>query len=161
MSKVYTSETLTAVAVQFFNDYPSHTEVYITEDGQPFFEENRAILHADNNKLSYQRFVRSFESEVKIEPISEHQGTPVTENSPEYRGANPTEEEAKYLAKVKELNELKLELDSKNYQQLKSLVQFFGLSVENMKAPTLIDALTQFKQQLTEEYGTLTGNTNQ
>lgn len=155
MSKVYTSETLTAVAVQFFNDYPSHTEVYITEDGQPFFEENRAILHADNKELSYQRFVRSFESEVKIEPILEHQGTPITENSPEYRGANPTEEEAKYLAKVKELNEL--ELDSKNYQQLKSLVQFFGLSVENMKAPTLIEALTQFKQQLTEN-GTFTGN---
>lgn len=110
-------------------------------------------MHADNKELSYQRFVRSFESEVKIEPTLEHQGTPIMENSPEYRGANPVEEKTKYEDKVKELNEL----DSKDYQQLKSLVQFFGLSVENMKTPTLIEALTQFKQQLTEN-GTLTGN---
>lgn len=154
MSKVFTAEALVAVAVRFFEDYPTREEVFITEDGQPFFEENRAILHTDNKGISYKRFVRGFEG-VEVQPPVVGKDTPKGEGSPEYRGANPTEEQEKYLTKVKELNEL--ELDSKNYQQLKSLVQFFGLSVENMKATTLIEALTQFKQQLTEN-GTLTGN---
>lgn len=144
MSKIPTKIALEAVAAQFFLDYPNRDEVFITEDGQPFFEENRAILHADNKDLSYQRWARNFqeitEQETKmIEP---------TANSPEYRGADPAEEKAKYEAKVKELQEL--ELDNKNYPKMKSLVQYFGLEVEDMKASTLIVALEELKQKLSK-----------
>ena len=145
MSKsLLTTTELEAVAVQFFEDYPNHQDVYVTEDGQPFFEENRAIMHADDKGLTYKRYVRSFD-EASAEPKQEN--TPASD-SPEYRGADPSEEKAKYKAKVKELQEL--ELDSKNYTQLKDLVQYFGLETENMKAPTLIKALNEFEQKLSE-----------
>lgn len=145
MSKsLLTTTELEAVAVQFFEDYPNHQDVYVTEDGQSFFEENRAIMHADDKGLTYKRYVRSFD-EASAEPKQEN--TP-TSDSPEYRGADPSEEKAKYEAKVKELQEL--ELDSKNYTQLKDLVRYFGLETENMKAPTLIEALNEFKQKLSE-----------
>lgn len=154
MSKVFTTAALVAVAVQFFENYPTHEEVFITEDGQPFFEENRAILHTDNKGISYKRFVRGFE-DVEVQPLVVGKDTPKGEGSPEYRGANPDEEKARYEQKVKELS--KLELVSKNYQKMRSLVQYFNLEVGDFKAETLIEALEVFKQQLTEN-GTLTGN---
>lgn len=101
-------------------------------------------MHADDKGLTYKRYVRSFD-EASAEPKQEN--TP-TSDSPEYRGADPSEEKAKYEAKVKELQEL--ELDSKNYTQLKDLVRYFGLETENMEAPTLIKALNEFKQKLSE-----------
>ena len=60
--KIFNKMELEAVAAQFFLDYPNRDEVFITEDGQPFFEENRAILHADNKDLSYQRFIKNEQS---------------------------------------------------------------------------------------------------
>lgn len=147
MSKVITTQELISVAVKFFENYPTHEEVYVTEDGQPFFEENRAILHADDKEISYKRFVRGFES-VEEQPLVVGKDTPKGEDLPEYRGANPDEEKANYEQKVKELQEL--ELVSNNYNQLRALVHFFGLEVSDQKADTLIAALEEFKQTLSK-----------
>lgn len=39
MSKsLLTTTELEAVAVQFFEDYPNHQDVYVTEDGQSFLK---------------------------------------------------------------------------------------------------------------------------
>ena len=48
--------------------------------------------------------------------------------------------------KTKELEEL--ELVSANYQKMKSLVLFFGIETPDLKADTLIDALTQYKTKI-------------
>ena len=147
MSKVITTQELISVAVKFFENYPTHEEVYVTEDGQPFFEENRAILHADDKEISYKRFVRGFESMEEQPPVV-GKDTSKGEGSPEYRDMNPDEEKTNYEQKVKELQEL--ELVSSNYNQLRALVHFFGLEVSDQKADTLIAALEEFKQTLSK-----------
>ncbi|MRM94597.1 hypothetical protein D1Z98_06310 [Riemerella anatipestifer] len=144
MSKIITTAALVTIAEEFFNNYKQCDEVFITEDGQPFFEENRALLHAEDKKLTCKKFTRGF---VEVADSGADKKTiPPTANSPEYRGANPAEEKAKYEAKVAEL--MALEFASKNYQQMKALVQYFNLETADMKAPTLIEALEAFKQKL-------------
>lgn len=60
---ILTAVALTAVAEDFFERYPAKTECFVTEDGQPFFLENRAALHATRNEIDYKKYKRAFDAE--------------------------------------------------------------------------------------------------
>lgn len=55
-------------------------------------------------------------------------------------------DEKEIAEKTKELEEL--ELVSANYQKMKSLVLFFQIETPDLKAESLIAALTEYKKQI-------------
>ncbi|WP_102980121.1 hypothetical protein [Chryseobacterium scophthalmum] len=121
----------TEKAQDYFDRHPSSEECHITSDGRVFHIKGGAQGFAgtlDNQDIeSYSRKVlekeKSLEQEIDLGDNKE--------------------------AKIKELNAL--ELVTANYNEMKVLVKYFDLKVENQKAETLIAALTEFKTTLNEQ----------
>ena len=103
--------------------------VYAAEDGNVFTDENRAKIHVKDKEMKYHTITRT-----------EAEGT-----QPEKVVVDDLDEK-EIAEKTKELEEL--ELVSANYQKMKSLVLFFGIETPDLKADTLIDALTQYKTKI-------------
>ena len=103
--------------------------VYAAEDGNVFTDENRAKIHVKDKEMKYHTITRT-----------EAEGT-----QPEKKVVDELDENL-IAEKTKELEEL--ELVSANYQKMKSLVLFFGIETPDLKADTLIDALTQYKTKI-------------
>lgn len=53
------NKNLKQVADQLFKDYPKESQVFVTTDGQGFFNKNYTVNHCNKNKLEYQEFFRS------------------------------------------------------------------------------------------------------
>ena len=109
--------------------YENINVVYAAEDGNVFTDENRAKIHVKGKEMKYHTITRT-----------------------EAEGAQPEKiavddlDEKEIAEKTKELQEL--ELESKNYQKMKSLVLFFGIETPDLKADTLIAALTEYKTKI-------------
>ena len=103
--------------------------VYAAEDGNVFTDENRAKIHVKDKEMKYYTITRT-----------EAEGT-----QPEKVVVDDLDEK-EIAEKTKELEEL--ELVSANYQKMKSLVLFFGIKTPDLKADTLIAALTEYKTQI-------------
>ena len=123
---------LIELAVLFVFGVEKHKNVnvaYAAEDGNVFTDENRAKIHVKDKEMKYHTITRT-----------------------EAEGAQPEKvvvddlDEKEIAEKTKELEEL--ELVSANYQKMKSLVLFFGIETPDLKADTLIDALTQYKTKI-------------
>lgn len=117
---------LIALSVALFKEDKKLKQVFASEDGNIFFEENRAKLHSGEKKIEYHTISR-------MDALGSDEDT------------NDDDSEVK-AAKIKELQEL--ELSTKNYQAMKSLVGYFMIPVNDQKADTLIAALTEYKQKL-------------
>jgi hypothetical protein len=121
----------TEKAQDYFDRHPTSNECHITSDGRVFHNKGGALGFAgtlDNQDIeSYSRKVlekeKSLEQEIDLGDNKE--------------------------TKIKELNAL--ELVTANYNEMKVLVKYFDLKVENQKAETLIAALTEFKTTLNEQ----------
>lgn len=109
--------------------YENINIVYAAEDGNVFTDENRAKIHVKDKEMKYHTITRT-----------EAEGT-----QPEKVVVDDLDEK-EIAEKTKELEEL--ELVSANYQKMKSLVLFFGIETPDLKADTLIDALTQYKTKI-------------
>ena len=123
---------LIELAVLFVFGVEKHKNVnvaYAAEDGNVFTDENRAKIHVKDKELKYHTITRT-----------EAEGT-----QPEKKVVDELDENL-IAEKTKELEEL--ELVSANYQKMKSLVLFFGIETPDLKADTLIDALTQYKTKI-------------
>ena len=109
--------------------YENINVVYAAEDGNVFTDENRTKIHVKGKEMKYHTITRT-----------------------EAEGAQPEKiavddlDEKEIAEKTKELQEL--ELESKNYQKMKSLVLFFGIETPDLKADTLIAALTEYKTKI-------------
>jgi len=117
---------LLALSLVVFNDkrHEKVKEVYASEDGNIFIDENRAKIH----KVKYHKITR----------------TEAEQSKPKDTGNDVNEEEV--AAKTKELQEL--ELTTANYQKMKSLVLFFDIETPDLKAESLISALTDYKSKI-------------
>lgn len=117
---------LLALSLVVFNDkrHDKVKEVYASEDGNIFIDENRAKIH----KVKYHTITR----------------TEAESSKPQDAGNDANEEEV--IAKTKELQEL--ELVTANYQKMKSLALFFEIQPADFKAETLIAALTEYKSKI-------------
>jgi hypothetical protein len=123
---------LIELAVLFVFGVEKHKNVnvaYAAEDGNVFTDENRAKIHVKDKEMKYHTITRT-----------EAEGT-----QPEKKVVDELDENL-IAEKTKELEEL--ELVSANYQKMKSLVLFFGIETPDLKADTLIDALTQYKTKI-------------
>ena len=123
---------LIELAVLFVFGVEKHKNVnvaYAAEDGNVFTDENRAKIHVKDKEMKYHTITRT-----------EAEGT-----QPEKVIVDDLDENL-IAEKTKELEEL--ELVSANYQKMKSLVLFFGIETPDLKADTLIDALTQYKTKI-------------
>jgi hypothetical protein len=123
---------LIELAVLFVFGVEKHKNVnvaYAAEDGNVFTDENRAKIHVKDKEMKYHTITRT-----------EAEGT-----QPEKVVVDDLDENL-IAEKTKELEEL--ELVSANYQKMKSLVLFFGIETPDLKADTLIDALTQYKTKI-------------
>ena len=123
---------LIELAVLFVFGLEKHKNVnvaYAAEDGNVFTDENRAKIHVKDKEMKYHTITRT-----------EAEGT-----QPEKVVVDDLDEK-EIAEKTKELEEL--ELVSANYQKMKSLVLFFGIETPDLKADTLIDALTQYKTKI-------------
>ena len=109
--------------------YENVNVAYAAEDGNVFTDENRAKIHVKDKEMKYHTITRT-----------EAEGT-----QPEKVVVDDLDENL-IAEKTKELEEL--ELVSANYQKMKSLVLFFGIETPDLKADTLIDALTQYKTKI-------------
>lgn len=102
--------------------------VYAAEDGNVFVEENRAKLHVKDSQLKYYPITRlEAGAETKGFEIGNLDEDLVAERTKELEG---------------------LELNTKNYQQMKSLVGFFELETADMKSETLATALSDYKAKI-------------
>lgn len=162
MSNILTAALLLAVANDFFEVNPMNNEVFVTEDGQPFILENRASIHADQNNLTYKKYLRSFDQEETSEgethaPVEEveapKQPNVLEAKNPELRGSNLQESE-----KAKEVAEQKaaeIDLDE-NYESVAAIIaKIPGLNLEQLNEylskentsetprKTLVKALTE------------------
>ena len=123
---------LIELAVLFVFGVEKHKNVnvaYAAEDGNVFTDENRAKIHVKDKELKYHTITR----------------TEAEQTQPEKKVVDELDENL-IAEKTKELEEL--ELVSANYQKMKSLVLFFGIETPDLKADTLIDALTQYKTKI-------------
>lgn len=111
--------------------YKNINVAYAAEDGNVFTDENRAKIHVKDKEMKYHTITRT-EAEAE-------------QTQPEKIAVDDLDETA-IAEKTKELQEL--ELESKNYQKMKSLVLFFGIETPDLKADTLISALTEYKTKI-------------
>lgn len=109
--------------------YENINVVYAAEDGNVFTDENRAKIHVKGKEMKYHTITRTKAEGTQPEKV-------VVDDL----------DEKEIAEKTKELEEL--ELVSANYQKMKSLVLFFGIETPDLKADTLIDALTQYKTKI-------------
>ena len=109
--------------------YKNVNVAYAAEDGNVFTDENRAKIHVKDKEMKYHTITR----------------TEAEQTQPEKKVVDELDENL-IAEKTKELEEL--ELVSANYQKMKSLVLFFGIETPDLKADTLIDALTQYKTKI-------------
>ena len=124
---------LIELAVLFVFGVEKHKNVnvaYAAEDGNVFTDENRAKIHVKGKEMKYHTITR----------------TEAEQTQPEKKVVVDDLDENLIAEKTKELEEL--ELVSANYQKMKSLVLFFGIETPDLKADTLIDALTQYKTKI-------------
>ena len=124
---------LIELAVLFVFGVEKHKNVnvaYAAEDGNVFTDENRAKIHVKGKEMKYHTITR----------------TEAEQTQPEKKVVVNDLDENLIAEKTKELEEL--ELVSANYQKMKSLVLFFGIETPDLKADTLIDALTQYKTKI-------------
>lgn len=117
---------LIAISVALFKEDKKLKQVFASEDGNIFFDENRAKLHAGEKKIEYHTISR-------MDALSSDEDT------------NDDDSEVK-AAKIKELQAL--ELIPKNHPTMRALVNYFSIPVNDQKAETLIAALTEYKQKL-------------
>lgn len=135
MKNLMTTAQLITLAAATFKDHKTAASVYAAEDGNIFLDENRAKLHAKSADIKYHTITRT-------QALG---GTPAPD--PEDVPNIPTELNAEVVAeRVKQLEEL--ELDVKNYQEMKAMVNFFQIKTSDMKAQTLIDALNDYKTKI-------------
>ena len=123
---------LIELALLFVFGVEKHKNVnvaYAAEDGNVFTDENRAKIHVKDKEMKYHTITR----------------TEAEQTQPEKKVVDELDENL-IAEKTKELEEL--ELVSANYQKMKSLVLFFGIETPDLKADTLIDALTQYKTKI-------------
>lgn len=118
---------LLALSLLVFKDERNEkvNTVYAAEDGNVFIEENRAKIH----KVKYHTITRT-----------------EAEGSEEKQTGVDDTDEAAFVTKTKELQEL--ELTTANYQKMKALALFFKLETADQKADTLIAALTEYKSKI-------------
>lgn len=109
--------------------YKNVNVAYAAEDGNVFTDENRAKIHVKGKEMKYYTITRTEAEGAQPEKIVEDHL-----------------DETAIAEKTKELEEL--ELVSANYQKMKSLVLFFGIETPDLKADTLIAALTEYKTQI-------------
>lgn len=139
MAKILTFALLAAVASDFFTKNPNETEVYVTEDGQPFKMENRASLHASHNNLTYKKYTRGFDesqdpaTDVPVGNVeTPKQPDAIQTQDPEYRGTDKTEAEtAQETAETKAA-----EIDAnENYESVSAIVaKIPELTLEELQA---------------------------
>ncbi|MGC4130071.1 MAG: hypothetical protein QM564_11085 [Bergeyella sp.] len=110
--------------------------VYAAEDGNVFIDENRAKIHCKEKELKYHPITRTEAETGKID-VQKNDGDDDADDL-----------EAETAEKTKELQEL--DIENADYQKLKELTLFFQLEPENMKAPTLKVALTEYKTKISE-----------
>jgi len=119
-------------AQDYFERHTVSDECHITSDGRVFHTKGSAQGFAgtldDQEIESYNRKV--LEKEQKIDTDSE--------------GGDASD--ADILKNTILLKEA--DLEKLDYNELKSLAKFFEVEAENQKAPTLIEALTKFKETL-------------
>ena len=123
---------LIQLALLFVFGLEKHKNVnvaYAAEDGNVFTDENPAKIHVKDKEMKYHTITR----------------TKTEQNQPEKKTENKLDENL-IAEKTKELEEL--ELVSANYQKMKSLVLFFGIETPDLKADTLIAALTEYKTKI-------------
>lgn len=145
----------TEKAQDYFDRHPSSDECHITSDGRVFHNKGGALGFAgtlDNQDIeSYSRKVLEKAQSVKSDSGSIDamiEGSKLPEDlKKDVQDIIKTADEAR-AEKIAELNAL--ELDSSKYNEMKVLVKFFDLKVENQKAETLITALTEFKNSLNQ-----------
>ena len=122
-------------AQDYFDRHPSSDECHITSDGRVFHNKGGALGFAgtlDNQEIeSYSRKV--LEKEKSLQSDIENTG----------------ESDISHEAKLKELETL--ELTTANYNEMKILVKFFDVKVDNQKAETLITALTEYKKTINQQ----------
>ncbi|RQO37945.1 hypothetical protein DBR39_13745 [Chryseobacterium sp. KBW03] len=125
-------------AQDYFERHPSSDECHVTSDGRVFHTIGSAQSMSgtlDDQKIeSYKRKV--LEKELLGKSLNDENLTT--------GGDQPTPAEILAMEVFLQNNEV----DKLKYEDLKSLVKFFNLQVENAKAPTLIAALTEFKTTL-------------
>lgn len=114
-----------------FKDNKKLDVAYKTSDGKFFFRESDAKNYAKGKELKNKKV------------------TKVTRSAEKKESKKTNVDSAEELAqKTKELQEL--ELVSKNYNKMKSLANYFNLSVEGKKAEDYIKALEDYKQKITD-----------
>lgn len=153
----------TEKALDYFNRHPSSKECHVTSDGRVFHTQGSAQSFAgtlDNQDIeSFKKSVLEKEVQDNDSKNSEKVLSVTVNNlipTPEQVADIITKAAAKTdvqdvpdADKAEKLKELEaLELVSANYNEMKILVKYFDLKVENQKADTLITALTEFKQSL-------------
>lgn len=129
MKNPLTFAELAVLSVSIFKKNPMAQEVFASEDGNIFLDENRAKLHTDGKEITYYGIRKS-------DALG-------TDNS----GDNFSDEDV-FQVKQKELEAL--ELVSANYQKMKALVSYFNIETPDLKAETLINALTEYKSKISQ-----------
>lgn len=145
MSNILSAALLLVAASDFFEENPTINEVYVTEDGQPFILENRADLHASENKLTYKKYQRSFDQEEitegKTETAVDEVQTPkqpdvLDAKNPELRGADPMQADMAQQTASQKAAEIETD---ENYESVAAIVS----KIPEMDLETLKDYLVK------------------
>lgn len=120
-------------AQDYFDRHPSSNECHITSDGR--------VFHA---KGTAQGFAGTLEDQ-EIESYSRT----VLEKEKSFTEEIDQASDAEILAMTVFLG--KSDVEKLEYNDLKKLVKFFDVPVEDQKKETLVAALTEFKKTLKEE----------
>lgn len=146
-------------AIDYFKRH-HRNECFITSDGRVFHNSGAARSFATSLKDDGIEHYTRAEVETDVKDTKNHQKTeepkeitpPIITGEKKEGELNPEDtqktegQEDEKAKKTAEL--LSLELVSKNYNKMMSLVKFFGLETKDNKAESLIEALTEYKSKL-------------
>lgn len=150
----------TEKALDYFNRHQNN-ECFITSDGRVFHNSGSARSFAttlENDEVEHftrievekakrqKQKAESNEPKAKDDTTDEKVKEPKDITEKPEQGIDKLSKNNTTDEKVKEL--LELELNSKNYQKMVSLVKHFGLTPENNKTENLIAVLTEYKSKL-------------
>lgn len=138
----------TEKAIDYFNRH-QRNECFITSDGRVFHQEGTANSFAVTLKdRAVEHYTRAEVEQLQEETKSIGQTSNSDTSAATIQDGTPsvesdTDEKAQRTAEL-----LALELTSKHYNEMLSLVKFFGLETKDKKADSLIEALTEYKSKL-------------
>ncbi|TDX86181.1 hypothetical protein [Epilithonimonas xixisoli] len=145
------------LAVDYFERHSTSQECHITSDGRVFHTNGHAISFASEHNLQDQT-IESYKRE-QVATVAENatvENFEDVENSEEKQDGNDTDVETNEDAGENEVVDSKIEelksfdIETGDYQDVKSFIKHFNIETADQKADTLKTALTEFKNNLAQ-----------